>query len=81
MSGMDTVTVFTTLTCNQRCGFCTFRRSADEPGFAAAPRIRGEIEAGARAGAHTLILSGGEPTLDAALEPGIHGCQVLSGDT
>ena len=58
---METATVFTNLTCNQRCGFCTFRRSSDEPGFADAARIGRDIEAAA--GARTLVLSGGEPTL------------------
>ena len=58
---METVTVFTNLTCNQRCGFCTFRRSHDEPAFASAVRIERDIEAAA--GARTLVLSGGEPTL------------------
>jgi MoaA/NifB/PqqE/SkfB family radical SAM enzyme len=58
---METVTVFTNLTCNQRCGFCTFRRSQDEAGFASTERIARDIEAAA--GAKTLVLSGGEPTL------------------
>ena len=58
---METATVFTNLTCNQRCGFCTFRRSSDEPAFASAARIARDVEAAA--GARTLVLSGGEPTL------------------
>lgn len=58
---METATVFTNLTCNQRCGFCTFRRSADEPAFASAGRIARDVAAAA--GARTLVLSGGEPTL------------------
>ncbi len=64
---MDTATVFTNYTCNQHCGFCTFRRPQDERGFTALPRIRGEIRAAAAQGAKTLVISGGEPTLDPRL--------------
>ncbi len=64
---METVTVFTNLTCNQRCGFCTFRRPSDAPGFADGARIRAEIRAAAERRAKTLVLSGGEPTLSPAL--------------
>lgn len=60
---METVTVFTNLTCNQNCGFCTFRRPTDPSGFANEARIASEIERAAAAGARTLVLSGGEPTL------------------
>lgn len=64
---MDTATVFTNLTCNQRCAFCTFRREKDDVGFTAPARVRRAIGDAAAQGAKTLVLSGGEPTLDAGL--------------
>lgn len=64
---MDTATVFTNLTCNQHCSFCTFRRERDDAEFANEVRIRSEIQKAAAQGARTLVVTGGEPTLDPAL--------------
>lgn len=74
---METVTVFTNLACNQRCGFCRSRRGQDEPGFTSAARIRGEIAAAAASGARTLVLSGGEPTLLPALVEHVRAARRL----
>jgi len=64
---MDTATIFTTLKCNQGCTFCTFRRREDDPVQAQPQRVLADISAAVGQGATTLVISGGEPTLDARL--------------
>ncbi|EYF05194.1 radical SAM protein [Chondromyces apiculatus] len=57
------VRVATNETCNQNCGFCVARRSAERPGFAAAAAVLSRIEAAAQSGARQIALTGGEPVL------------------
>lgn len=61
MSGHRTERVFTNLSCNQNCAFCDTRRPQDDRAFVAPAAMRARIDAAA--GAQTIVLSGGEPTL------------------
>ncbi len=58
---MRTQTIIVTRRCNQACNFCDRVRheSIDAP----TEEIRAEIASAIEAGAHELVLSGGEPTL------------------
>jgi MoaA/NifB/PqqE/SkfB family radical SAM enzyme len=55
--------VFTNLTCNQNCTYCTERRPAEERAFIRADAVRARIDAAVRGGASEVVLTGGEPTL------------------
>ena len=55
--------VFTNLTCNQNCTYCTDRRPAEERSFIRGDAVRARIDAALREGAAELVLGGGEPTL------------------
>ncbi|WP_179955484.1 radical SAM protein [Chondromyces crocatus] len=50
-------------TCNHNCAFCHARRPAERPDVAAAGAVLARIDAAARGGARTLVLTGGEPAL------------------
>ncbi|MEZ4335583.1 MAG: radical SAM protein [Sandaracinaceae bacterium] len=52
--------VYTNETCNQNCGFCDRRAPRERPAFADARAVRRRID---EAGASTVVLTGGEPTL------------------
>lgn len=60
--------VFTNLTCNQNCTFCTIRRSAEDRDFIARPAVMARIDAALERGARQLIFTGGEPTMRRDLE-------------
>src|SRR4051812_1271579 len=60
---MRTHAVFTNLTCNQNCVYCTKRRAAEDPEFVRPAAVRARIDAAARDGANELALTGGEPAL------------------
>lgn len=55
--------VFTHFRCNQNCAHCTYRRPTDDPRAIAGPVVRGKIDEAIAAGAHEIVLSGGEPTM------------------
>lgn len=55
--------VFTNLTCNQNCTYCTDRRPAEDRAFIRPDAVRARIDAALRGGAVELVLTGGEPTL------------------
>ncbi len=55
--------VFTHLTCNQNCRYCSVRRAEDERAFIAGPAVRERIAAAISSGARELVLTGGEPTM------------------
>jgi MoaA/NifB/PqqE/SkfB family radical SAM enzyme len=59
--------VLTHLRCNQACTFCTVRQAQDAPAFIARPAVERRIDAAIAAGARTIALSGGEPTMRADL--------------
>jgi MoaA/NifB/PqqE/SkfB family radical SAM enzyme len=54
--------VFTNMTCNQACTYCTSRAPAEDRRFIARAAVLGRIDA-ALAGAREIVLTGGEPTL------------------
>src|SRR5207237_1480131 len=64
---LDTLSLFTNLRCNQNCTFCNARSDEDDPAWANPGRVMAELRAGAGSGAKTLILTGGEPSLDPKL--------------
>jgi molybdenum cofactor biosynthesis enzyme MoaA len=55
--------VFTNLTCNQGCTYCTDRRPSEDRAFVRADAVRARIDSALRGGASELVLTGGEPTL------------------
>jgi MoaA/NifB/PqqE/SkfB family radical SAM enzyme len=55
--------VFTNLTCNQNCTFCTSRASTDDRAFIRGDAVKGRINAAHAAGAKEIVLTGGEPAL------------------
>ena len=55
--------VLTNETCNQNCRHCHTRRERENRGFVATGAVRGRVAQAAERGAHTLILTGGEPTM------------------
>lgn len=59
--------VFTNLTCNQNCTYCTDRRPVEQRAFILGAAVRARIDAALRGGAAELVLTGGEPTLRADL--------------
>lgn len=59
--------VFTNLTCNQNCTFCTIRRPREDRAFIAPKAVLARIDAAIANGARRLILTGGEPTMRADL--------------
>lgn len=74
---MQTATLFVNQTCNQRCGFCTFRRARDEPGATSAPRIRAAVERARAEGATELVITGGEPLLLPELDEHVRHAREL----
>lgn len=60
---MRVARVLTNQTCNQNCGFCNTRRPTERPDFVAAASVRARISNALAAGAETLVLTGGEPTM------------------
>lgn len=65
---MDTATVLTNLVCNQACTFCTFRRAADDPQWVRPSRVLADVRDAAGQGVRTLVLTGGEPTMNRHLD-------------
>jgi MoaA/NifB/PqqE/SkfB family radical SAM enzyme len=59
--------VFTNLTCNQNCTYCTDRRATEQRPFILGAAVRARIDAALHGGAAELVLTGGEPTLRADL--------------
>jgi MoaA/NifB/PqqE/SkfB family radical SAM enzyme len=55
--------VFTNVTCNQNCTYCSDRRPAEDRAFIRAAAVRARIDDALRGGAAELVLTGGEPTL------------------
>ncbi len=53
--------VFTHFSCNQNCRYCNVRQPSDDRAFIAGPAVLGRIDAALSAGAHELVLTGGEP--------------------
>jgi MoaA/NifB/PqqE/SkfB family radical SAM enzyme len=60
---MQSEQVFTNLTCNQNCLYCTSRRSAEQRGFVSPSAVRQRIQTALATGAKELVLTGGEPTM------------------
>ncbi len=50
-------------TCNQNCSFCNARRSSERAAVASGEAIRARLDDALKAGASTIVLTGGEPTL------------------
>jgi MoaA/NifB/PqqE/SkfB family radical SAM enzyme len=55
--------VFTNLTCNQNCTFCTSRASVEDRAFIHPNAVRSRIDEAIRKGAREVVLTGGEPAL------------------
>jgi MoaA/NifB/PqqE/SkfB family radical SAM enzyme len=55
--------VFSHLTCNQNCTYCSVRRPADEPAFVRTTAVRARLDAALAQGASEVVLSGGEPAM------------------
>jgi molybdenum cofactor biosynthesis enzyme MoaA len=55
--------VFTNLTCNQACSFCTARRPAEDRSFIERRAVERRIAEARARGAAQIVLTGGEPTL------------------
>jgi len=60
---MRVARVLTNETCNQNCSFCNVRRATERTEIASADAIRARIDQAIAAGASTVVLTGGEPTL------------------
>lgn len=60
---MRTASVFTHFRCNQRCTYCTFRRSEDDPAFIARASVEARVAAALTTGASEIAFTGGEPTM------------------
>ena len=60
---MRVARVLTNETCNQGCRFCDARRPAEQPAFVRPAAVAARIDAALAAGAHELVLTGGEPTM------------------
>lgn len=60
--------IFTNLTCNQNCTFCTIRRPVEDRDFIARPSVLSRIDAAIERGARHLVFTGGEPTMRRDLE-------------
>ncbi|MEI8255392.1 MAG: radical SAM protein [Deltaproteobacteria bacterium] len=55
--------VFTNLTCNQNCVYCTDRRPTEDRAFIRFESVRARIDATIDGGASEVVFTGGEPTL------------------
>ena len=55
--------VFTNLTCDQNCTFCTSRASVEDRAYIHPNAVRARIQDAVHAGAREVVLTGGEPTL------------------
>ncbi len=55
--------VFTNLTCNQNCVYCTDRRPVEDRAFVRFESVRARIDATLDGGASEVVFTGGEPTL------------------
>jgi molybdenum cofactor biosynthesis enzyme MoaA len=62
------MSVVTNLRCNQNCTYCTRRSERDNLAAISGRAVEARIDAGLRAGARELRLTGGEPTLRTDLE-------------
>ncbi|MGH1345323.1 MAG: radical SAM protein [Nannocystales bacterium] len=58
-----TLRVLTNETCDLRCRFCNGRRDQERAEVAGGPALRAALLKAMEASPHTLVLSGGEPTL------------------
>lgn len=65
---MRVARVLTNETCNQGCGFCNARRPAERVAFVRLPAVKARIDAAVAAGARSVVLTGGEPTMRRDLE-------------
>lgn len=55
--------IFTNLSCNQNCVYCTIRRPRDDRAWILGGAVRARIDAALAEGAQELVLTGGEPTM------------------
>ncbi len=55
--------VFTNHRCNQRCGFCVYRRETDDARAISPSAVRAEIDRAVADGAGCIVFTGGEPTM------------------
>lgn len=60
---MRTASVFTHFRCNQRCGYCTFRRPEDDRDFIRRSAVEARIARALDEGVDEIILTGGEPVM------------------